>query len=47
MSITDLTDLIDLLLSNGEVPAAADVDGDGNITIGDVTGIIDMLLYGN
>lgn len=46
LSISDVTDLIDLLLSGGGA-GSADVDGDGNITIADVTELIDRLLSGN
>ena len=47
ITISDLTTLIDLLLSGNEAPEGADVDGDGEITISDVTTLIDMLLNGN
>ena len=45
-----MTDLIDYLL--GTMPKifndkAADVDLDGQVSIGDVTGLIDLLLTGN
>lgn len=49
LSIADVTDLIDLLLTldapNEDVAMqAADVDGDGRVTIADVTALIDLLL---
>ena len=46
LTISDVTDLIDLLLSGGGA-GSADVDGDGNVTIADVTELIDKLLSGN
>ena len=46
IAISDVTNLIDLLLSGNELPAWADVDGDGNVSIKDVTTLIDMLLSG-
>ena len=44
-----MTALIDGLLSsdNNVCPICADVNGDGNITIADVTALIDLLLSGN
>ena len=47
VTIADVTNLIDLLLSGEELPAWVDVNGDGNVTIADVTVLIDMLLNGN
>ena len=47
VNISDVTTLIDLLLSGGNAPAAADVNGDNSINISDVTSLIDMLLSGN
>jgi len=45
VTIADVTELIDSLLSGLEVPLdAADVNGDGQVTIADVTELIDMLL---
>ncbi len=44
LSISDVTHLIDLLLSGEEMPEYADVNGDGKVTISDVTAIIDLLL---
>lgn len=42
-----MTSLIDLLLNlNTTANLAADVDGDGNVSISDVTALIDMLLQG-
>ena len=46
VSISDITDLIDLLLSGGDSPLA-DVNGDGKVSISDVIAIIDKLLEGN
>ena len=47
ITISDVTNLIDILLSGGELPAYADVNGDGGVNIKDVTDLIDMLLSGN
>ena len=48
VTIADVTELIDSLLSGLEVPThVADVNGDGQVTIADVTELIDMLLSGN
>ena len=47
ITISDVTNLIDILLSGGELPAYADVNGDGDVSIKDVTDLIDMLLSGN
>ena len=47
INISDVTNLIDLLLSGDELPAYADVNGDGGVNIKDVTDLIDMLLSGN
>ena len=47
ISISDVTGLIDLLLSGGDMPSYADANGDGAVTIKDVTDLIDMLLSGN
>jgi len=47
IAINDVTNLIDILLSGGDIPAGADVNGDGEVTIKDVTDLIDMLLNGN
>lgn len=44
ISISDVTELIDLLLTGGTPSPGADVDGDGNISISDVTELIDWLL---
>ena len=46
MNITDVTDLIDALLSNNDYGLNGDVDGDGNVNISDVTDLIDRLLSG-
>ena len=47
IAINDVTNLIDILLSGGDIPANADVNGDGNVSIKDVTDLIDILLSGN
>ncbi len=47
INISDVTALIDLLLSGGEALPSADVNGDGQVNISDVTALIDMLLSGN
>ena len=47
IAISDVTNLIDILLSGGDIPAGADVNCDGEVTIKDVTDLIDMLLTGN
>ena len=49
VTIADVTDLIDALLSGGEniCEICADVDGDGQLSIADVTTLIDNLLAGN
>ena len=47
IAISDVTGLIDLLLSGGDMPSYADANGDGVVTIKDVTDLIDMLLAGN
>ena len=44
ISIDDVTELIDLLLSGSGTNDNADVDGDGKVAIDDVTALIDMLL---
>jgi hypothetical protein len=44
IAISDVTNLIDMLLGGDELPAWADVDGDGIIGIKDVTTLIDRLL---
>ena len=46
ISIKDATDLIDELLSGGDMPTWMDVNGDGNVSIKDITDLIDMLLAG-
>ena len=46
MNITDVTELIDALLSNNDYGLNGDVDGDGNVNISDVTELIDRLLSG-
>lgn len=47
VNISDVTALIDILLSGAEAPAAADCDGDTNVNISDVTALIDFLLSGS
>ena len=47
IDVSDVTSLIDLLLSGGEIPIGADVNGDGHVDISDVTALIDRLLNGN
>lgn len=47
INISDVTSLIDILLSGNEASGNADVDGDGQVNISDVTALIDMLLSGN
>lgn len=47
VNISDVTALIDLLLSGGVTPDAADVNGDHGVNIADVTALIDKLLAGN
>ena len=42
-----MTELIDILLNGSAPSAAADVNGDSNVSIADVTELIDMLLGGN
>ena len=46
ISIGDVTALIDMLLTGGEVPAEANCDGQEGTSIGDVTALIDYLLNG-
>ena len=46
LNISDLTELIDALLSNNVYGLNGDVDGDGNTNISDVTELIDRLLSG-
>ena len=46
LTITDVTDLIDILLRGGGA-GSADVNEDGVINISDVTDLIDRLLTGN
>ena len=44
VNISDITSLIDLLLTSSDAPNAADVNGDSIINISDVTSLIDKLL---
>lgn len=46
VNISDVTDLIDILLSGAAALQAADCDEDGNVNISDVTELIDYLLSG-
>lgn len=47
LKISDVTSLVDLLLTGDELPAYADVNGDANVSIADVTVLVDILLNGN
>lgn len=50
VSISDVTDLVDYLLSRSGFPINeenADLNGDGHVTISDLTDLIDILLLGN
>ena len=47
LSISDVTGIIDQLLSSDELPAYCDVNGDGMVNITDVTALINMLLNSN
>ena len=47
IAISDVTNLIDILLNGGDIPAEADINGDGNVSIKGVTDLIDILLSGN
>ena len=44
VTISDVTALINLLLTNGEMPSTADFNGDGRVTISDVTALVNYLL---
>ncbi len=44
LSISDVTDIINQLLNDGDIPAYCDVNGDGKISIADIAALIDMLL---
>ena len=44
VNISDVTALIDILLTGNEAPAAADCNQDGDVNISDVTALIDYLL---
>ena len=46
ISISDVTGLVDLLLSGGELPSWMDMNGDGNVSIKDITDLIEKLLAG-
>ena len=47
VNITDVTDLIDMLLKGAAYSQSADVNSDGGVNITDVTDLIDMLLKGD
>ena len=47
VNISDVTDLIDILLGGQTAPATADCNQDGNVNIADVTSLIDYLLSGS
>ena len=47
INVSDVTSLIDLLLSGEDVPAWVDVNGDGVVNVSDVTTLIDQLLAGD
>lgn len=47
INISDVTTIIDLLLSSEETPDYVDVNGDGIVNISDVTSLIDQLLAGD
>ena len=47
LSISDVTGIINELLSSDELPAYCDVNGDGKVSIADVTALINMLLSSN
>lgn len=44
VNISDVTALIDILLTGNEAPVAADCNQDGAVNISDVTALIDFLL---
>ena len=46
ISISDVTGLVDQLLSGGDLPAWMDANGDGHVSIKDITDLIDRLLAG-
>ena len=47
IGINDVTNVIDMIVSDEDAPAYCDVDGDGIVGINDVTTILDMLLAHN
>ena len=47
VNISDVTELINYLLTGAEAPEAADCDMSGNVSITDVTTLIDFLLSGS
>jgi hypothetical protein len=47
IDVSDVTRLVDKLLSGEELPAHLDVDGNGSVEIKDLTTLIDILLGGN
>lgn len=44
ISIADLTNLVDLIMSGAEPSTSSDIDGDGSLTIADITALVDILL---
>ena len=47
IAINDVSNIIDQLLCGEDVPAYCDVNGDGVVSITDMTALIDMLLNAN
>lgn len=47
LSITDVVDMIDVVLNDGPVTAINDANGDGQVSISDITTLIDQLLNVN
>ena len=47
IAISDVTNLINLLLSSDELPAYADVNNDGVVSIQDITALINKILTGD
>ena len=46
VNISDVTELINILLSGAEAPAEADCDLDSKVSISDVTALVNYLLSG-
>ena len=44
VDISDVTILVEIILTGADVTAAADVNGDGVASIADVTAVVDMIL---